>query len=225
MSKFLALCFCFFLLSCEPSETQKSAIQIVEGRIGGKTYYVPKLYLKLKTNNLSKDSIYIGVMYSSYTPILEAPNDLWKKKEWYRNLKILAHDMKTPISFDTFAKGATAYLSATEVVGEEYGLIHQKQPEGYVQDHYDIWFEKIDNRYASYITCSEKLTESSVPQCNQNFFYKDRLHVEVTYNKVLLSKWKEIQENVTELFDSFESKQTAQKYLEQKLQNSSYQTP
>ena len=49
------------------------------------------------------------------------------------------------------------HSKAFEVVGEEYGLTHQKQPEGYVQDHHDMWLEKAGDQYMSFIDCSEKI--------------------------------------------------------------------
>lgn len=215
----LSLIVVLFVTGCNPSEKkeqQPRAIVIKQGDIDGKTYYVPESYFVLKGDGIS-NGIYVRAMYPEFSPVLDDSRKLWKEKQQYKKIRVLAKRRKSNIDFDDFAKGTIKNLRVYEVVGDEYGLIHRKQPEGYVQDHDDMWLEKSNDNYHSYITCSEKIIKADVPHCKLQVFYKSQFRIKATFNKVLLPHWKIIKSNVLEMFESFENEDTAREYISQKL--------
>lgn len=212
--------FVFVLVGCIPSENKEKAdkgFDVVKGEIGGEYYYVPKDYFKIKGRYFADNNIYLIAMYPDFTPLTKKPQELWEEKQWYRNLRIIGFKGNLSIDFDEFAKKNIENLKAYETIGEEYGLIHNKQPEPYVQDHYDIWLEKQDEKYTTFITCTEQLTESSVPQCKQHFFLDENLRLRISFDKRLLPHWKNIKEKTIKMFESFESEEAARAYISKKL--------
>ncbi|PCJ99993.1 MAG: hypothetical protein COA45_04045 [Zetaproteobacteria bacterium] len=221
------LLFIVLLTGCVPSDDKQEPsndIVIKQGVIGGKKYYVPEQYLKMKGSAISSDGIYVRAMYPNFTPVLKDPKELRGEKEWYRSVRILAKKRNSNIEFNVFAEGKIKNLKAFEIVGEEYGLIHQKQPEEHVQDHDDIWLEKNNDEYVSLINCSEKIIETDVPHCQMQIFYKSKFRIKASFNKVLLPHWKEIKRNVLEMFDSFEYEHSARAYIETKLNGMNLET-
>lgn len=192
--------------------------EIVHGVVGGKQYFVPKVLFVLPNRHLKSDNIYIRSMYPNFTPVVEQPTELLKQGEWYKNIRILASARGSNISFDEFAKGMQEHFKAFEYVETEYGLLHHKQPEGFVQDHRDMWFEEVNDVYTSYIACSEKLIKIDRPQCSHHFFLKRGLRLKVSYNKELLPHWKDIKDKTLELFKSFRSEEAAKAYINQKFE-------
>lgn len=203
------------LTACIPSPPKD---EIVHGVVGGSQYFVPKVLFILPNRHLQDDGIYIRTMYPDFTPVLEEQIDLLRKGEWYRNIRILASARGSNISFDEFAKGMQGHFKAFEYVSTEYGLLHHKQPEGYVQDHSDVWLEEVDGKYVSYISCSETTLKNDISRCSQNFFLKEGLRLKVSYNKKLLPYWKDIKDKTLELFKSFSSEEAAKIYINQKFQ-------
>ncbi|PCJ99992.1 MAG: hypothetical protein COA45_04040 [Zetaproteobacteria bacterium] len=222
----ISFIFIVLLTGCVPSDDKQEPsndVVIKQGVIGGKKYYVPEMYFKMKGGAISLDSIYVSAMYPTFTPMLEDHKKLRKEKEWYRNVRILASYRKNLINPDEVTKIMIKNLKAFEVVGEEYGLIHQKQPEEYVQDKRDMWLDKVDGHYVSYISCSDKILETDVPQCSHTI-YVNSFSVGISYNKVLLPHWKEIKRNVLEMFESFEYEHSARAYIETKLNGMNLET-
>lgn len=203
------------LTACIPNPPKN---EIVHGVVGGKQYFVPKVLFVLPNRHLKSDNIYIRSMYPDFTPVLEEPIELLKKGEWHRNIRILASARKSNISFNEFAKGMQDHFKAFEYVDTEYGLLHHKQPEGYVQDHRDMWLEEVNGEYVSYVSCSEHLVKNDKPQCAHNFFLKRGLRLKVSYNKTLLPHWKDIKDKTLELFKSFRSEEAAKNYISQKFE-------
>lgn len=227
--KFFILALCFFLTACFPSkENHLSAdtAKIVTGEIDGQTYYVPEVYFVPVAPGMSgpKDfSIYLQVLYPEFSPLLEPTQNLWTRGESYRYIRILAKYNQGK-KFKYASGAAQARLDAiirgrknNQVVGEEYGLIHQTQTPDGIQDFDDVWIEKKDNRIVSHITCGEKILKTDVPQC-VHWTYWDNFFVEIYYDKRLLPEWKRVQEEARALFDSFKSEQTARTFLHARLE-------
>lgn len=192
-------------------------IEIVKGEIEAQTYYVPKVYLNPPFKALGDDNIFVLMMYPDFTPIKEPPKELLKQDEWYRNIRILANHAKKPMGNQQLVKSKIEHFKAFEVVGEEYGLIHQKQPDGEIQDFKDVWLEVGENKeYISVVACSEKLTEHSVPQCSHRMYWGN-FHVKTSFNKRLLPEWKKIKKNTLALLESFKSEETARAFLKERI--------
>lgn len=204
----------FILTGCLPDGGRGGvSTEIVEAKIGDQVYYIPKAYLNFQHTSVGPDGFLLQAFYPGSAIVPGDVNELWKQDEWWKNVRILASKRHSPISFDEFAQSSTAYLKASEIVGNEYGLIHQKQPEGVAQDQLDIWFEKKDQQIVSYVTCSEHLIENDFPQCSHDLFIGSKLWLKVTYDKRLLPKWKTVQNDVEEMLDSFQSPGTAREFL------------
>lgn len=194
-----------------PQGSNRNNVEIISGEIGGTTYYVPRDYLKLKSRGLADDNIYIQTMYPDFAPLTERPNELWRRGEWYRNVRILANYYEKPAGTQKLAEGNIERLHAHQIVGNEYGLVHRTQPEGYVQDTWDVWLEYSDRdstEVLSFITC----TESSVPQCALHT-YSDRFHVKAHFNKMLLPEWKFIKNNVSMMMNSFRDEDSSRQFV------------
>jgi hypothetical protein len=224
------LSLCLFLTGCLPSkEKQLSAdtAKIVKGEIDGQTYYVPEVYFVPMASRMSDPksfSIYVQVLYPEFSPILELTQNLWTRGESYRYIHILAKHNQGK-KFDHASEAAQTRLDAsirgrktTQVVGEEYGLLHQTQTPDGIQDFDDVWIEKIDDRIISHITCGEKILKTDVPQC-VHWTYWGNFFMEVYYDKRLLPEWKGVQEKARALFDSFKSEKTARAFLSERLES------
>lgn len=214
---FFVIFACFFIASCLPEEPPEHSYKIIAGEVNGKIYHVPEAYFALPGDSISGDSIYVVAMYPEFSPPMEKPKELSKKGLWYKNVTILLLKRKSSTSFDEFAKGMIDHHKAFEVVKEEYDLIHQKQPKDEIQDNKDLWLERnSSNEFVSYISCSEKLNETSMPKCTHNYFNND-FRFKVSFDKRFLAEWKSIKRNTLALLESFESETTAESFLNTRL--------
>lgn len=203
------------------SEGTQDDYEIVQGTMGDWRVFVPRKYFVLNwLDPMKEENLYLLMRYPELTPIVRSEQmPMWKRGEWHKTIRVLAsfkesngksqHELTVPM---------IDHLKAYQVVGEEHGLIHQTQPDGYVKDHWDVWLERDHNtgQYLSYTTCTEMLTASSVPQCSHHFTYlvPSRIgRVKVSFDKRLLLQWREIRNDVVELFDSFSSPETARAFI------------
>lgn len=210
------LCLC--LAACVPEKNNSLSsknTRIIEGQINDVTYFIPENYFVPTSKSILHDSFYLRAIYPQFAPITIDMQTLWDLNLQHRKIDILAQYAPNALPPDQFVKSVIdGTWKAYEIVGEEYGLIHQTQPEGYNQDNHDMWIEKKDRSYVSYVNCSKKLSEISVPHCSDHFF-KDGFHVKVNFDKRLLPEWKIIREKTIDLIDSFHSPESAKEFIRQ----------
>lgn len=211
------------LCGCLPSE--QSEPEIIHAKLGTYELYIPKAYVKFRHTSIGNESALLQAWYpgSAIVPG-DSSIELSKQGVWWKNVRILASKRNSTIPFDEFARKSTKYLDATEIVANEYGLIHYKQPAGYVQDKYDVWFEKVNGEIVSYITCTEQLTSTSVPQCSHEIFVDSKLWLKVSYDRRLLPEWKLIKTNVEDMFKSFQTPRSAREFIHLRMQELETQT-
>ena len=204
---------CFFLCSCLPESKVKAPEPqtMTHARIMGHPFYIPDAYLSAPYTSIGNESALIQAWYPGNLPVPGDPNKLWKQGEWHKNVRILITYVPKP-SIERVLEARLETRHATKVVGEEYGLIHQTQPEGQVADHDDLWIERESGKLKSFISCSEDFV-ANVPQC-KHMMNIESFSLKIHYNKNLLPHWNLIRDNVVSLFDSFSSAETAQAYFE-----------
>lgn len=214
---FLVFVSVLFLSACLPQEEQDSGeIKIVVGEIGGREYFVPEAYFKFKNIPFAEESIYLQTMYPDFLPLTKRSLKYWEEGDWWRNVSVLAqYHPNSTLTTEDFVLNQVEFLKAFEFVGEEYGLLHKKQPKEYIQDHKDVWLEAHNGKIRSIVICSEKLIESDAPQCSQNYYLFPKLRLRITYDKKLLKNWREIDVSIRKLFKSFETSEAAQAFLQQ----------
>ena len=200
-------------------DNQKNLYEINEFRWQGRMYYVPRIYEKMAWADTDRDqSIYLQVMYPHFSPLSQSPQKYWDEGTKYHYIiRILVSDKDPKIPFETAIRTGMKSYEATELVGEEYGLWHYTQPEGKNQDSYDYWIEKNSDELISYITCSEILSERSVPQCRY-FIPNEKVYYIVSFDKRLLPHWSSIKKNTEEIYTSFASPEAALEFLNSRLE-------
>ena len=210
---------CLFIASCLPDRAiDIDEFKIVAGEIGGRKYFVPEDYFKFKGAPFSQDNIYLQTMYPDFLPLKKQPLKYWESGEWWKNISILAqYYPNSNLTTNELARNQIEFLKAFEVVGTQYGLIHQRQPEGYIQDHKDVWLDKRNEEILSIITCSESLIEKDFPQCTQHYYILEKLHVKVDFDKRMLENWATIDSGVRGLFNSFVSPEKARSFLQKQI--------
>ena len=106
------------------------------------------------------------------------PDDLWKHGQWSNNVRIL-FTWSESTTFDKWIEADIKLQKAFQIVGNEYGLVHRTQPDGYVKDHDDLWIEDSKNETKAMIACSD-VEVSRVPQC-KHYFDLDHYGFTVSY--------------------------------------------
>lgn len=203
----------FFICACVPKG-------LVHVTYGTEDLHVPRAY-SFRPGTIGAESMFLQTFYPGLHVLLESWDELKQKDEHWKIIRMLVlYHPKSEISMhDLTVKMTEEHLKTTEIVGEEYGLIHKKQPESEIQDFDDAWLEKENGKYVSYINCSEKLNEISVPQCTHHFRINQKVAIQVSYDKRLLPEWKTIETNVLTLYDSFKSPDTALAFLRQSIKS------
>ncbi len=189
-------------------------VSVVTGNLGPHFLFVPYAYLHPLSKSIGPESILLQTFYPGDAVVPGKPEGLWKKGEWWKNVRVLGtYHPNSKITFNDLTLVMIKHHKATEIVGEEYGLVHQKQPLGEVQDKWDMWLEREEDKYVSYITCSEKIIETDVPQCSQRLQLVPKLTLEISYDKRLLPHWRTIEYAVISMFNSFKSKEEAHTFF------------
>lgn len=209
--------------SAEPNSRYTD--EVIERVVGGHTVFVPKEYLKFRTSSVGTRSMLIHAWYPGAAP--PPSGDSFDLREnqgiWWKNISILAttgiHPTKT---FDTFARQTTEHLSATVYVGEEHGLQHFTQEADGNPDAKDIWFEKSSDEIKSFIRCSDKITDLSVPQCEHVLWFARDYRIHINYNRKLLPQWKVIRSNVLAMLDSFSSRASSTQFIQNQISQAKY---
>jgi len=207
----------FFITSCLPESSERkntnfNDIEIIKGKIGDYEYFVPKSYFKIEGQYFLDNSIYLQTIYPNFLPLSQEPQRLWEEGVWWKNVSVLAKHYHNGIDINSLAEGQIDFLDAYDHVNDKYGLIHQRQPDGYIQDKKDIWLLKNKNRVTTFVVCSESLTDQDFPQCTQHYKYRN-FRVDVRYDKRLLPHWQRIYFSVQNMFESFNSAESAREFV------------
>lgn len=212
-----------FLASCLPKKDHQIDLEdvpIVEGQIGGENYFIPEAYFNRSGNRFADDDVLLQTMFPDFLPLSKSPKELWGEGHWWKNISILLkYYPNSNLSIEDFAKNKVNFLKTFEVVGDEYGLVHQAQPSGYIADHEDVWIEKKNDRVISIIVCSEHLIEKDFPQCRHSYYIQPKLRVTVDFDKRLLKDWRLIDLHVRNMLNSFSSPEAAKDYLRNQFEN------
>lgn len=204
-----------FLLSlilfvgCLPKDKNEKEVKIIEQQIGGKTYYVPNIYLKMSSGSLSDDGGLIQAFYPGNIPILGDPKELWKQGEWYKNIRILFEPLGQWNSKNVLG-GHLKAVRAYKEVGKEYNLTHFSQNESDQSFREDVWVESNSDNY---ISCSEKTDEDDPVSLCKYYFYENNMKFKVTFDKTFLPEWQLIKSNVLSLMQSFENPESARNHI------------
>ncbi|WP_143056933.1 hypothetical protein [Nitrosomonas marina] len=205
------------LIGCEPQIDEKACtknIELTHAVLNQHSLYIPLEYLKFIHTSVGNESALLQTWYPGGNIVPNGtPLEFIKEDVWWKNIRVLITSKRSAIPFGEFAQKTITHLEATELVGNEYGLIHYKQPENEVQDHSDVWVEKNEKNTVSYIICSEHITKNDRPQCENHFFMNEKFWIKISYSRKLLSDWKNLKDNVINMIDSFEKPDTAQFFL------------
>ena len=199
------------ITSCRPSAEPI----IVHARLGQTDFYIPKAYLDFGHTSAGPESALMQAWYPGSAIVPEKSQmDLVKEGVWWKNVRILFGTLpNTAPSFDHVARTMIGHFNATRFVTEEYGLQHYAPPPEPGKDSYDVWIEVEQGQIRSYITCTEKDSEVSVPKCAYHARYKEKFSLKISFDRRVLSEWKLIKTNVNEMLESFHSLQTSSDYI------------
>lgn len=217
------ICLAFLLTACkaEQSVSNYEDVNVIEAQYGEYKMYIPEPYLKFYPASVGKKSVLFHTLYPGDNILEVTPKELREQGNIQKKIMVLiSHYPKSTITFSDLTKKTIGHLKAYEKVGEEYDLTHQKQPPDQIQDKKDMWIEYDQDKAVSYITCGEKLSEYTVPQCSHYLDITPKLSVMISYDMRLLPEWKLIKENMSKLIDSFWEEETAKRFAYQKQMNS-----
>lgn len=213
----------FSLTACFPEKSEQVTqvtndnVEIIQTHLDDHQFFVPKAYLH-RRGKILDTSILLSAMFPEFVPIQDDPQNLWKQGEWHKNVDVQIRNVPKPAGAKESAKITVNSLKALEISSVEYGLIHQTQPKDVTSDLWDVWLEKgQDGEVFSYTTCTEKLTQESVPQCSHHMYW-NKFHVQTDFDKRLLPEWKKIKDNTLALLESFRSEETARVFLGERLE-------
>jgi len=213
-NKIYFMALILIIASCDKYSTSQAEVSITKYKVGEISLFIPDAYTRTKSASVGRETGFLHTFYPGSNPIPGDPRELWENGEWYRNVNVVFTyqeiDRQKSV-LDGFIKSK----HASENAGVKYGLEHftQRNEEQWFYD--DIWIEDKDS--GSFISCAEKQYDPANPQCT-HYFYKDKFRFRITYNKKFLPDWKLIKINVLEMFESFNSRETATVYV-QRLYN------
>jgi hypothetical protein len=205
------LAFCVLLVACLPEDdksTNVDNVELVQGRLDGHLLFIPEPYFARGLKDFSDGTITLEVEYPSLQPLVKTPQQMWEQGEKWKHIRILIQEIQSTQSIAKSIEERIEFFKAYEIVGNEYGLVHRTQPKEYIQDKWDIWVEQENGSDLSYITCTEKLSPISVPQCTHHI-KTDNFYITLHYNKKLLPNWRFISEGFLATMDSFRGGTTA----------------
>ena len=212
----------FLFSACVPEKEKnildfKVSEMVLKGGDYTTTLYIPNPDFHRLTGATSSDgTVLLNLMYPEMIPILEKPNDLRERGEWYKSISILIHQYPKPRSIKQFLDDNKKYLRTTRLIGEEYDLMHYSQEQDGIQDHRDIWVDKQGEEIQSVVTCSEKILKTDIPQCSQ-YIRLSKLSIKFSYDKKLLENHKEIKKKVYDLLESYQTHKKSTEYYVERL--------
>jgi hypothetical protein len=104
------------------------------------------------------------------------------------------------------------FSQAYHVVGIQYGLTHQDQPDNpdkIHKVHNEFWIERKSGKLVSFIECDG---DAPYPRCT-HYFNDHTFSYHVRFAKIYLPEWRLIHDNVIALMGSFKSEEAARAFL------------
>ena len=210
----------------EHPQGQKTSLEVelVESNIAGQLFYIPKPYLDFGHTSVGEKSALIQAFYPGSHPVPGDPKKLWEEGEWDKNVRILFTQTGELQTIEPLIEKALRRFYYEEYMNTEslkravypsqptetiYGLAHYPATP---KDFKDIYLAEDEKGSKSFIRCSAKLTEKSVPQCAHNFIFEN-FRFKVSYDKGLLPLWAIIQDNTLQLYESFKAPDSAATYF------------
>ena len=211
----LLIAVSLLLPGCLEKGEKQSSPQLVQGNIGGHNVYIPKSYINMRYTSVGSESVLIQAWYPGDKVVPGDPDALWRKKQWYKNVRILASWYPHPASMTRILDTQLTLTRATQVVGVEYDLVHQTQPTGIISDRDDLWIDNNSGQPTVIIGCSHLENTAHiphVPQCKEQIL-SGNYHIQVGYDRRLLPRWRRVHDHVLSLLNSFNSPQSASAYF------------
>lgn len=211
-----------------PKSNSDISPQIIQARLGNVELYIPKDYVRFGHTSIGTESALIQAWYPGATPVPGKGDnftELWKQGLMPNHVRILLNSHPNIPQWDNNILKPLERLNATQIVGQEYGLLHKTQPEEKVKDLYDVWFEMKGDQVLSYITCTDESDkEWHYPQCSHYMklgSYREgrRVLAHISYDRRFLPDWEIIKTNVESMFDSFQSQETAREFIVSRRQD------
>lgn len=165
--------------------------------IGGDTYYIPRILLSFPERGAQDEVIY-----------LKLKSIFSEGSDWKSEVRILAEYHPKINSINFIANELIKALKAQVITTSDYGLEHRTQTADGVQDAQDMWLEKNNDTYLSFIRCTEIISSSSVPQCFYHTNWKN-FHIQATFDKNFLPEWRNLAEQIPKYFESFKTEKSA----------------
>ena len=200
------------LISCRPESSP-----VTHAAVGNQNFFIPKEYLDFGHTSAGPESALLQAWYpGSYFVPDEPQMDLVKKKLWRKQVRILFGVLpETAPPFDTVARKMQGHFKSDDFIGHEYGLSH------YINDAPNkarnvLWQETDKNgSILSYITCSEKDSEISVPQCQYHGRFNQKYSLKISYHRDFLPEWRTIRYNVTAMMNTLNNPESAIAYAQE----------
>jgi hypothetical protein len=190
--------------------------------VDGNDLYIDRLYIATPLSGVDDMSGLIDAYYPGGAPILKSMSELRDEGKYYKKISLLFTGLGNYPGFDPNINPSKVLherirsAKATKIVGEQYGLTYQTQPDDVKNDLDEIWIERDDGLRTSFISCRKKISARNVPQCT-HIYYDEDFFYRIRYDKRLLPEWQTIRDNVVAMFESFRSKETSQAFLKQQI--------
>jgi hypothetical protein len=197
-----------------------SSTPVIHKKIGKHDLNIPQPYARDLGFGGSGGSINDGFLETYYPggAPLPAGGPGPYGKPTSKRIRIQFHDLdQIPEPYrdtgpEKFLEGRLQNSQAYHVVGEQYGLTYQEQPDNPRKAHVthnEFWIERKDGKLVSFIECNG---EGDVRHCN-HYFRDSNFSYQVVFDKTYLPEWSTLRANVIALMDSFMSDESARAFL------------
>jgi len=195
-------------------------VTVLHREIGKHDLYIPQPYLRDAGFGVSGASIidgFITTFYPGAAPMpAGGPGPYGKPSS--KRIRVSFKDLdQIPEPYrDTgpakFLEDRLRNSQAYHVVGEQYGLTHQDQPDNPKKvhtTHNEFWIERNGSSLTSFIECDG---DAPYPHC-YDYFRDGYFSYKAFFDKTYLPEWSDIRKNVLALMASFRSENTARAFL------------
>lgn len=190
----------FSHLRKKDQEINTKASEVDEYNLGDETIFIPSIYFHKITDIMSRPSGNIAAYSPGNIPVLLSEKQIKKFNVNDKVIKIEFFDVSTSEEVN-LSKGLEAtkkVFALNKAAGFQYDLEYFVHSDG--RDVYKgLWVDNEDQVDASYILCQQD--KKTVTTCD-HVFRNNQFSFVLRYDKKLLSDWKNIKTNISNLFDS-----------------------
>lgn len=175
-------------------------------RIAGVDLWIPNNYKMGSYPNKGVDqpAVLIQVLLPNFEPRTEENIDGFTKGlGWGNRSHIMIKDISQWVTPAFFLNKVFENHPSLKLLAPEYELVHYRSPDpndGIV--HYEVYLEGTRDDFSSYILC-EPLVEK--PGCYHHFSV-DGMYIKISYAKIFLPQWKDIQNKFLNLLTKLRTK-------------------